>query len=86
MGVPWWSSGWDSVLRLPRARVQSLVGELGSHKPHSVAKKKIKINKINKRVNFKKKINLKSFKLHRGIQNSPSFQIKKKFFLTCRNG
>ena len=27
-GLPWWSSGQDSVLPLPRAWVQSLVGEL----------------------------------------------------------
>ena len=29
-----------TVLSLPRARVQSLVGELKSHKPHGEAKKK----------------------------------------------
>ena len=28
LGIPWWSSGQDSVLSLPRARVRSLVGEL----------------------------------------------------------
>ena len=27
-GIPWWSSGLDSELSLPRAQVQSLVGEL----------------------------------------------------------
>ena len=35
-GVPWWSSGEDSVLRLglgARVWVQSLVGEQKSHKP-----------------------------------------------------
>ena len=42
-GIPWWSSGWDSVLSLPRARVQSLVRELRSHKAHRVAKKKKKL-------------------------------------------
>ena len=30
--IPWRSSGWDSLLSLPRAQVQSLVGELKSHK------------------------------------------------------
>ena len=43
-GIPWWSSSQDSVLSLPRAQVQSLVGELGSHKPCicSTTKKKKK--------------------------------------------
>ena len=31
---------WDSALLLPRAQVQSLVGELRSHKPHGVVKNK----------------------------------------------
>ena len=31
-GISWRSSGWDSTLSLPRAWVQSLVRELGSHK------------------------------------------------------
>ena len=30
--MPWRSSGKDSMLSLPRARVRSLIGELGSHK------------------------------------------------------
>ena len=38
-GVPWWSSGWDSVLLLLRTLVQSLVGELRSNKPCGMAKK-----------------------------------------------
>ena len=38
-GIPWQSSGWESALSLPRAWVQSLVGELKSHKPRSTAKK-----------------------------------------------
>ena len=32
-GVPWWFSGWDSVLPLPEAHVQSLVREQRSHRP-----------------------------------------------------
>ena len=40
LGTPWWSSGWDSVLPLQGARVQSLVGELGSHMPRGTAEKK----------------------------------------------
>ena len=39
LGLLWWSSGWDSMLPLQEARVRSLVGELGSRTPHSVAKK-----------------------------------------------
>ena len=39
-GVPWLSSGWDSTILLPRARVQSLVRELRSRKPRGTAKKK----------------------------------------------
>ena len=44
-GIPWRSSQWDSALSLPRARVQFLVGELRSCKPHSTAKKKKKTQK-----------------------------------------
>ena len=40
MGIPWWSSGQDSILLLLRTQVQSLVGELGSLKLHGMAKKK----------------------------------------------
>ena len=39
-GVPWWSSGWDSMLPVPRVRVPSLAGELRSHKPSGAAQKK----------------------------------------------
>ena len=39
-GIPWLSNGWDSVLSLLRAQVQSLVKELRSHTQHSKAKKK----------------------------------------------
>lgn len=42
MGVPWWSSGYNSVLLLLRAWIQSLNGELGSCKPCSMAKLKKK--------------------------------------------
>ena len=44
-GVPWRSSGWDPVLLLPRAQVQSLVGELRSHKPRGTAQKEKKKKK-----------------------------------------
>ena len=40
MGIPWWSSDWDSAFSLPRAQVQSLVGELRSQKLRGMAKKK----------------------------------------------
>ena len=30
MGLPWWSSGWDSMLPMQGAQVQSLVEELDS--------------------------------------------------------
>ena len=40
-GLPWRSSGWDSELPLQGARVQSLVGELGSRVPHGQKKKAI---------------------------------------------
>ena len=39
-GIPWLSSGWDSVLPLQGAQVQSLVGELRSCKPCRAAIKK----------------------------------------------
>ena len=42
MGIPWWSSGQDSILLLLRTQVWSLVGELGSLKLHDMAKKKKK--------------------------------------------
>ena len=39
LGLAWWSSGLDSALPMQEAQVQSLVGELRSHMPHSMAKK-----------------------------------------------
>ena len=40
MGITWWPSGQDSALSLLRVRVQSLVGEVRSCKPYSLAKRK----------------------------------------------
>ena len=40
LGIPWRSSGQDSMLSLPRAWVLSLVGELRSHKLYQKKKKK----------------------------------------------
>ena len=37
--LPWRSSGWDSVLPVQGTQVPSLVGELGFHMPHGMAKK-----------------------------------------------
>ena len=37
--IPWWFSGWESLLSLLRSQVQSVVGELRSCKLHSTAKK-----------------------------------------------
>ena len=39
-GIPWWSTGYNSVLSLPGAQVRSLVEELRSHKPHGTPPKK----------------------------------------------
>ena len=36
-GILWWSSGWDSHLSLPKAQVQSLVGELRVHQLQGTA-------------------------------------------------
>ena len=44
--LPWWSSDQDSTLPVHGTWVQSLVGELRSHIPLSMAKKKKK-KKIN---------------------------------------
>ena len=41
-GIPWRSSGWDSVLSLPWPQEQRLVRERRSHKPSSTAAKKKK--------------------------------------------
>ena len=43
MGLPWQSSGEDSVLPTQGVQVQSLVQELRSHRPHGAAKKKKKV-------------------------------------------
>ena len=43
LGVPWWSSGYDSALPLWRAWVWSLVGEPRSPKPCGAAKEKQKM-------------------------------------------
>ena len=37
-GLPWWSSGYDSMLLLLGVQVQSLVWKLRSHMPRGVAK------------------------------------------------
>ena len=34
LGLPWWFSGWDSMLSLPRVQDQSLGRELGAGKPN----------------------------------------------------
>ena len=61
MGLPWRSSGQDSTLPLQGTRVRSLVSELRSHKPHSVAEKKRKI--LNKEKIWVKEMNRKQKKL-----------------------
>ena len=38
LGIPWWSSGYNSTLSVLRAWILSLVGEIRSHKTHSTAK------------------------------------------------
>ena len=43
---PWQSSGWDYLLSLLRVQIQSLVGELRFHKPHSATKKKKRLIRI----------------------------------------
>ena len=42
LGIPWWSSGEDSIISLPRAQIQSLVGELRSHKLCGMGEKNLK--------------------------------------------
>ena len=39
-GIPWQSGDWDSMLSLPRALAQSLVGELRVHRLCGMAKNK----------------------------------------------
>ena len=41
LGLPWKSSGLDSMLLLPRAWIPSLVWEVRSHMPHGIALQKI---------------------------------------------
>ena len=43
-GLPWRSSGWGSVLSLPKTQVQYPVGELRSNKLSSTANKEKKKN------------------------------------------
>ena len=50
-GLPWGSSGYDSVRPLQGAWVRSLVQELRSYKPHGVEKKK----KVGRKERKKKK-------------------------------
>ena len=38
LGIPWWSSGYDSTFSLLNAWVWSLIEELRSHKPHNQGK------------------------------------------------
>ena len=46
-GILQWSSGWDSVLSLPRAQVRSLAGELGSLRSGEKKKKsEVKVVKL----------------------------------------
>ena len=40
LGIPWYSRGQDSTLSLPKAWVQSLVGELRSHRLQDATKEK----------------------------------------------
>ena len=40
MGITWWPSAQDSALSLLRVRVQSLVSEVRSCKPYSLAKRR----------------------------------------------
>ena len=42
MGIPWWSSGWDTIRPLQGKQVPSLVRELKCHMPHDVKEKKKK--------------------------------------------
>ena len=42
MGIPWWSSGWDTIHPLQGKQVPSLVRELKCHMPHDVKEKKKK--------------------------------------------
>ena len=46
LGTPWWPSGQDSRLSLPKVQVHSLVGELRFCKPCGMAKKKKKAHAL----------------------------------------
>ena len=46
LGIPWWSSGWDSVLPLQGAWVQSVIRELRFHMMWG-QKKKNRVRKTN---------------------------------------
>ena len=48
MGLPWWSSGENSVLLMQEVQVQFLVRELRSHMPLGMTKKKKKDKNYNK--------------------------------------
>jgi len=45
-GIPWWSSGWDSELSMPRVWVQSLVEDLRFSKLLSETNKKLRSVKL----------------------------------------
>ena len=51
-GILWRSSGWDSVLSLPRVWVQYLVRKLRLQKLHGAAKKKKKKPKEREKMFF----------------------------------
>ena len=40
LGLPWWSSGWDSMFSMSGILVRSLIGEPGSHMTCGKVKKK----------------------------------------------
>ena len=56
-GIPWWPSGWDSELSLPRTWVQSLVGELRSHHPNGTVLKNQNKQAKKKKIFIKEKGN-----------------------------
>ena len=60
MGLPWWSSGYDFMLPLQGAQVQSLVGELRFHNLLSTAKN----NNDKKKTSVQNNISVSPFLLH----------------------
>ena len=46
LGIPWWSSGLDSVLPLQGAWVLSLVRKLRSHKMRGTKKKSVPVSSV----------------------------------------